>query len=150
MTNHRRLTCFQPDTFSFGGQDGNRRTPAAWRGSREPVCTEEPDLVLGYWGGNVQTPVCKRTPHPDFPPKLATNSVFKPQTGCILLCMRVPPDLDFPPKIFETSQCSAADTNYTALCRSVKRQGHFDVSWKRRGLCMNFGRRVRPLHCTCM
>ena len=25
----------------------------------------------------------------------------------------------------------SADTNYIALCRSVKRQGHFDVSWKR-------------------
>ena len=38
-----------------------------------------PTSVLGYWGGNVQTPVCKRTRHPDFPPKLATNSVFKPK-----------------------------------------------------------------------
>ena len=46
------------------------------------VRREGPDLVLDYWGGNVQTPVCKRTRHPDFPPKLATNSAFKPVSGC--------------------------------------------------------------------
>ena len=34
---------------------------------------------LDYWGGNIQIPVCKRMSHLNFPPKLCSNSIFKPQ-----------------------------------------------------------------------
>ena len=53
--NHRRLTCFQPDTFSFGGQMGTG-VVALLGGEAGTVCTEGPDLLLGYWGGEHSDP----------------------------------------------------------------------------------------------
>ena len=55
-----------------------------------------PDSYSVIGEANIQTPVCKRMSHPDFPPKLDTNAVFNPsldETGCA--CAH-----HFPPKIF--------------------------------------------------
>ena len=48
-----------------------------------------PDSYSVIGETNTQPPGCKasakRVCHPDFPPKLATNSVFKPASGCARL-----------------------------------------------------------------
>ena len=52
-------------------------------GSREPVCTEWPRLVLGYWGGEHSTPrlqsKCLASVPSRLPAKTCYNSVFKHQ-----------------------------------------------------------------------
>ena len=41
-------------------------------------CTWGPNPRLDYWGGNIKIPVSKPMSHLNFPPKLCSNSIFKP------------------------------------------------------------------------
>ena len=72
--------------------DTGYRRSGCRRGRQESICGRRgptPDSIIGRQV--FRTPVCKRTRHLDFPPKLRSNSIFKPQpagTGCARLWRR--------------------------------------------------------------
>ena len=78
--NHRRLTRCPVSSFGFGP---HYRLPAFWLpgpGRRESNVYGVAQTRTRLLGRQMfRTPVCKRTRHLDFPPKLRSNSIFKPQ-----------------------------------------------------------------------
>ena len=71
---------FYQNTFSFGGQMGTGVLELLGRESRIGGVAQTRTRLLGKQ--TLRPQAARRVCHPDFPPKLATNSVFKPASGC--------------------------------------------------------------------
>ena len=85
--NHRRHPLPRTVLSTSVRITGYRHSGCRW-GCQESICVRSgpnPDLITGE--ASVQNPSLQRTCHLNFPPKLCSNSIFKPQPS---LLKRVP------------------------------------------------------------